>query len=285
MATRKGKATEAREPSETPAAAPVHRTLLHRLADSLRTQNWMAIGVEFLVVVFGVFLGLQVTNWNAALGDRRDEAAALHEIAADIRQDRQEMAAARNVALHRLAAMREVLILARGQAPSELNVPGGAGSSAAFLRVPVPTPPPLTPQERGAMWSIIVSGYYPSPSLPTFDSLISSGRVGILRDETLVRDIQHYRLVSGYLVASQNETLRPISVTVRERGEAAGLSSFGLVDPQDVARRVAANPQLAAIIESQIGWMVVHMRHFDQVDATGAALLARLEAAGVDTRG
>lgn len=39
-------------------------TPLRRIAAHLRSQHWMAIGIEFLVVVFGVFLGFQLTSWN-----------------------------------------------------------------------------------------------------------------------------------------------------------------------------------------------------------------------------
>jgi hypothetical protein len=36
--------------------------ILRRLAQSLREQNWTAIGIEFVLLVLGVFLGIQVAN-------------------------------------------------------------------------------------------------------------------------------------------------------------------------------------------------------------------------------
>lgn len=39
-------------------------SLLLRIAQRLRNQHWVAIGIEFLVVIFGVFLGFQLTSWN-----------------------------------------------------------------------------------------------------------------------------------------------------------------------------------------------------------------------------
>ena len=36
-----------------------------RFAANLRAQNWFAIGIEFAIVVAGVFVGTQVSNWNA----------------------------------------------------------------------------------------------------------------------------------------------------------------------------------------------------------------------------
>lgn len=278
MARRKATVTDVPDAPVDVRVAPVHRSLLHRLAEDLRTQNWTAIMLEFLVVVFGVFIGLQATNWNASLGDRRDEAAALQEIAADVRQDRRELAAGRSVALQRVAATRLVLSLARGEVPEDLNTLGGFNSGAAYLRSQIPDAPTLTPDERGSLWSVIVSGYYPSLATPAYDSLISSGRIDILRDEDLVREIQAYRLSTRYLALTQDLTLRPVSVTVRARGEAYGLSSFAAVDEQVLARQVAASPELGAMVESQLGWAVVHLQRIEAVDQIGAVLLERLDA-------
>jgi hypothetical protein len=38
--------------------------ILRRLSQSLKTQNWTAIWIEFILLVTGVFLGIQVANWN-----------------------------------------------------------------------------------------------------------------------------------------------------------------------------------------------------------------------------
>ena len=38
--------------------------ILRRLTTNLRAQNWTAIAIDFLIVVLGVFLGIQASNWN-----------------------------------------------------------------------------------------------------------------------------------------------------------------------------------------------------------------------------
>ena len=43
--------------------------LLRRITEHLKAQNWFAI--DFVIVVLGVFVGIQVSNWNEA----RQEAA------------------------------------------------------------------------------------------------------------------------------------------------------------------------------------------------------------------
>jgi hypothetical protein len=38
--------------------------ILRRVMEHVRTQNWFAVGLDFGIVVIGVFVGIQVSNWN-----------------------------------------------------------------------------------------------------------------------------------------------------------------------------------------------------------------------------
>jgi hypothetical protein len=58
--------------------------ILRRLGQSLTQQNWTAIVIEFVLLVAGVFLGIQVSNWNAARADRAAYEAALGRLGAEI---------------------------------------------------------------------------------------------------------------------------------------------------------------------------------------------------------
>lgn len=40
--------------------------LLQRITNHIRAQNWFAVGTDFAIVVVGVFIGIQVSNWNDA---------------------------------------------------------------------------------------------------------------------------------------------------------------------------------------------------------------------------
>ena len=40
------------------------------LYEHVRTHNCFAVAIDFVIVVVGVFLGVQVSNWNAARVDR-----------------------------------------------------------------------------------------------------------------------------------------------------------------------------------------------------------------------
>ncbi|MBT8449026.1 MAG: hypothetical protein KJO69_05020 [Gammaproteobacteria bacterium] len=38
--------------------------IIHRLAENIRKQNWFTVFIEFVIVVVGIFVGLQVDDWN-----------------------------------------------------------------------------------------------------------------------------------------------------------------------------------------------------------------------------
>lgn len=61
--------------------------ILRRIAGALRRQDWFTVLVATMILVLGVFIGLQVNNWNEARADRQREAAYLQGLAQDIRID------------------------------------------------------------------------------------------------------------------------------------------------------------------------------------------------------
>ncbi len=58
--------------------------LLRRIANAFRRQDWFTVAVETMIVMFGVFLGLQVNNWNAAQTDKRLEKQYLQRLYDDV---------------------------------------------------------------------------------------------------------------------------------------------------------------------------------------------------------
>ena len=42
--------------------------ILRSVIKHVRDQNWFAVGIDFLIVVVGVFIGIQVSNWNDEAG-------------------------------------------------------------------------------------------------------------------------------------------------------------------------------------------------------------------------
>ncbi|MCM2313369.1 MAG: hypothetical protein NDI84_18420, partial [Steroidobacteraceae bacterium] len=58
--------------------------ILRSLAHSIRKQDWLAVAIEFLIVVAGIFVGLQVTDWNERRQLRARELNYLERMAEDL---------------------------------------------------------------------------------------------------------------------------------------------------------------------------------------------------------
>ena len=57
--------------------------ILRRLSQSLKEQNWTAIWIEFILLVAGVYLGMQVSNWNQAQKDSQSSRLIVENLYAD----------------------------------------------------------------------------------------------------------------------------------------------------------------------------------------------------------
>ena len=61
--------------------------LLRRVIAHVRKQEWTAVGIDFLIVVVGVFFGIQVSNWNASRQDAQRAQGYLARIHGDLSAD------------------------------------------------------------------------------------------------------------------------------------------------------------------------------------------------------
>lgn len=152
--------------------------LLRKLAASFLRQDWTAVAIEFAIVVFGVFVGIQVSNWNADRADQRRAGAYLQRIHADLVSDRQAMADA-------VTYWNDVI---------------GFGIAA----IAYADSGKLT---GGSKWKTVVTFYQASQMLPfrmvdsTYRELVNSGDLGLLRDDHLRSSLANY-YVSGPLVST-----------------------------------------------------------------------------------
>jgi hypothetical protein len=58
--------------------------ILNKLAEAMREHKWTTIVIELLIVVVGIFIGLQVDGWNEDRKDRIEEQVILTRLAAEI---------------------------------------------------------------------------------------------------------------------------------------------------------------------------------------------------------
>lgn len=61
--------------------------ILSRITQHLKQQNWTAVAIELLIVVLGVFIGMQVSNWNAAQAEKRLGRLYTQRLTDDLQKD------------------------------------------------------------------------------------------------------------------------------------------------------------------------------------------------------
>jgi len=61
--------------------------LLRRITKHVKDQNWFAVGIDFVIVVIGVFIGIQVANWNDVRVERSIGATYVEGFERDLEAD------------------------------------------------------------------------------------------------------------------------------------------------------------------------------------------------------
>ena len=58
--------------------------LLRRITQLIKNQNWFAVFLDFVIVVAGVFIGIQVANWNELKKEQQLEKQYIQNIISDL---------------------------------------------------------------------------------------------------------------------------------------------------------------------------------------------------------
>lgn len=136
--------------------------ILRRISENLLAQNWTAVAIEFLIVVLGVFLGIQIGNWNESRRDREAEALYIERL-------QQELAE-----ITPLAEAEYESILERYGLILEVNDYFAGGDLAA-----VPGDEHCVAIRNLHIYAGAI--FYP----PTIKELIATGRILLIRDVPL----------------------------------------------------------------------------------------------------
>ncbi len=150
--------------------------LLRRMIEHVKTQNWTAVGLDFVIVVVGVFIGIQVSNWNDARAQRAQEALYLQRLG----QDFDFIIERLEVGLGATRGSVEAGQLLLGYI--EASEDGGDGPSDA---------------EAAAALGRIGASFVPAGPSATFAEMVSTGDLSIIRDEALRDALFEYDLAAS----------------------------------------------------------------------------------------
>lgn len=164
--------------------------ILRRLTRHIKDQNWFAVALDFLIVVVGVFIGIQLGNWNAERANARLGEEYLRQLT---RETQVNLAGIESQAAYYSAVLDSVI------------------RTDELLRETDPDPR-----------AIIVNAYrateiaYATPVRSTWDQIISSGHLGLLPKDAVESGLSQFYAFDTALDIYQLGLDSTYRVTVRQ---------------------------------------------------------------------
>lgn len=140
--------------------------MLRHVISNLRRQDWMAVAIELVIVILGVFIGIQVSNWNQARADVQLGQDYAKRLARDLNTN---LAGVRAESAYYSAVLQSVR------------------KTDALLREPDSDPRELVVNAYRATESI-----YNPPVRATWDQIVSSGHLGLLPARAVESGLSQY---------------------------------------------------------------------------------------------
>ena len=203
--------------------------LLRRVIEHVKAQNWTAVALDFFIVVLGVFIGIQVSNWNGARADERAYQNAMMRFAEESFDDLDTIAEDTPAIEGRIAKVQAAIVVLETCAT-------GAASEATL----------------NAGLNIIRGYSYPEATTLALDQLVSDDKL-LARQNTTMRTIlrdYHAQL------HSMNDTASLVSGTLspQENDRHPLIGFTGVLDPSESLngvdiRRARINAPLDVVCE------------------------------------
>ena len=134
--------------------------ILRRLLDDLKRQHWTGVAIELVIVVLGVFIGMQVSNWNAERETSQRAAVFSARLTEDLREEDWGYVLLVSYSRQALANANLAVNALDGSAPLD--------DEALLISAYRATQYKQKLRRRG-----------------TYDELISTGTIGLIRDRAL----------------------------------------------------------------------------------------------------
>lgn len=143
--------------------------IIQRISKGIKEQDWFVVMVEVMIVVVGIFIGLQVDDWNEG---QKEDALVINT-------------------LYRLQADFNQIVL---EARSAVEVHGRVIRSIEVLREALGEGLLREDDRQEAMYALAQSDTHrtPAPASSTFRELLSSGQLELIRNQELRLGLMRY---------------------------------------------------------------------------------------------
>lgn len=234
--------------------------LFRRVVERLRQQDWFAVGIELVVVIVGIFVGLQATEWSNARRDQAEQTNYLQRLLSDNEANLVELGKAAEREQQRAVKIRSIL---------------------DALRDPTAEPDPQALSVALCRWFVQADVHL---QRSTYQEMLSSGRLlliqnQLLREQFAAEDAAHAETRRlDLLIPSMQHAAEPIdayrSWRLDDAEEHGGTAcTFDTAGMRHDPRIPSA---LAQLYRGQELYVQFHKREIDSVDKTRTMLLEAL---------
>jgi hypothetical protein len=150
---------------------------------NVKDQNWFAVGLDLVIVVFGVWLAFQITEWSEQRNQRADTLEQVAALRIDLTENLDRLQSHLDYteqAIHDLTVIRGEL--AANEAPSDLS------------------------RLRGMLGIAFAYNYF-EPELAAYEALQDSGNLRLLSDTLLGSSVSEWQSAIGNMMRDQDNTI------------------------------------------------------------------------------
>lgn len=233
--------------------------ILARITKALKDQNWLAVVIEFVIVVLGVLLAFQISAWNEHQQDQARGAQALARLQLETEQNIGALRSRIAVNEARVADQRIIVDVAMRGSLAD-------GETEAF--------------ERATARLMYFS--WPPVQQSTYDALEQSGDLALITDRDLVIELNRYQSRVAW-TKNQHSSFRAGLSTFTDT-----LAEFIFHEPTDdptvtQARidldRLNADPRRASALTQMTRMHAIFTQYLIALEAHTVTLCERLSAA------
>lgn len=240
-----------------------------RLGERLKQQDWVGVTIELALVMVGVFLGIQVANWNDQRRERALERAYETRIAQDVRSDVADLNEVIRVSALRMALLNQLLPRASGQ-------PLPTGFDSARGRVGIERVPSYDNNSHISPGFALFILTPLDDNRSAYETMISTGAIAYMTDIATLRRIQdYYAAVDRELHFEVGLEQNRDKLIDAERK--AGISPVKAMTVDQLSTAFAGNPELLATAQNYWLYTNRHLKLTRELQAQARNLVDYLQ--------
>lgn len=225
--------------------------ILRRIKAHVEKENWFAVGIDFVIVVVGVFIGIQVANWNEARSDRERESQYLENLVDDIGEEVDVIEEVLFALRLRVSVIDYLIEDARGQRlPRDVKSSLRVSDISTAGTFSMPPTVDLERLDQDYFLSYAIMARIFSESSSTYQTLQATGDFGLIRNRDLALGIADYYSTLENLVQLENGTVRHMRDEAASIGKRHGLDAFGPNDYDQVVDALREDAEFAAALRT-----------------------------------